>query len=989
MKRLLLSILLAISFSTGAVADDYSLNGVFHLVSLEENLDANTFDITNAGALEGKSVTALAASGNPACVALTADAGAEDNDKWRYCVADGGNATLETFTSGSWVAVWTVSNSGAFSVTASILPDVSGGADIGSTLLEWGDVYIGSDNVIHFGDGQEINEGWESNSLHWGIHDVDGNEFLTLEDIGSETSANIFGSLDIHKIAGSAAATSYEGFGVHMNAAALDATSTIHGAIFDTTGSTSGEVIAVGVFPGVEVLIQHTGSFVTPDQGPGVATFAGRLVDPDGSPAFTEGVDTETLFVSDDDEIYIGSTGTFTQLELILTTPANRSIGQPPDDAGEYYFRDTGNTWVQFFPTDGTDGFTMDGIVSWDSTDLTSWKSDYDPFAGNSATGYWIKIRRTRGASLTTTPVPTTVKILDPVNFGWDENGAVIISTLDTGQGANELYAMNQDLESTDSPAFVTTDLTGITDGNIPKMGGAGFADSLLSDDGTSLNAGGAYITELQNTSDSASKGPGYFFPGDGTYIELQNNANLNMDTNDFSVEIGLTPSNVTDTGKRLISKTDGTTGFEIVINEDDLQVAILDNTNNVTLTNLATGIFTAGKRSHIEITFDRDGNIQAYHGGEPVGTPVACTATATIANASVLRIGTETGGTTNEFNGEMNKVRLRTLVSTADEAKENYSDSAVKFEHIGASQTALYASDFSAGVDGWTEAQITAAGNIDTIGSEDNWLRGTLNAVNDRHYMKKEASMVVGKRYRLDFTYYLPSTNSHVDGVRMHEDNSTQFFTDILTDMDVATNVSVERTATTDGMRFMAYDGSTAILEDPGGNDVIYIKNVVITQIGAVGQWEQPGIGHGQWIDISGNELHGAVSAPGVGPLAINLSTNHREKYVVLTLTGNSSFVLPRGYKITSITVFETASNALTGGIDIGYTAATGTDLVSGTAVGADAFVNLGLTTAAVLGATHLTADDILYFSDGDDDGNWNSASLEVRVEMERLTVN
>jgi len=37
-----------------------------------------------------------------------------------------------------------------------------------------------------------------------------------------------------------------------------------------------------------------------------------------------------------------------------------------------------------------------------------------------------------------------------------------------------------------------------------------------------------------------------------------------------------------------------------------------------------------------------------------------------------------------------------------------------------------VYSSDFSAGVDGWTTAQGTAAGNIDSIGGVDNWLRLT-----------------------------------------------------------------------------------------------------------------------------------------------------------------------------------------------------------------------------------------------------------------------
>ena len=40
--------------------------------------------------------------------------------------------------------------------TTSILPDASGGADIGSTSAEWGDVYIADDKKIYFGSGQDV-----------------------------------------------------------------------------------------------------------------------------------------------------------------------------------------------------------------------------------------------------------------------------------------------------------------------------------------------------------------------------------------------------------------------------------------------------------------------------------------------------------------------------------------------------------------------------------------------------------------------------------------------------------------------------------------------------------------------------------------------------------------------------------------------------------------------------------------------------------------
>ena len=54
-----------------------------------------------------------------------------------------------------------VTGSGTFEATTitastSIVPDASGGADIGSTSAEWGDVYIADDKKIKFGSGQDV-----------------------------------------------------------------------------------------------------------------------------------------------------------------------------------------------------------------------------------------------------------------------------------------------------------------------------------------------------------------------------------------------------------------------------------------------------------------------------------------------------------------------------------------------------------------------------------------------------------------------------------------------------------------------------------------------------------------------------------------------------------------------------------------------------------------------------------------------------------------
>jgi len=58
---------------------------------------------------------------------------------------------------GSTPAAITGTTIAGTTITAStaIVPDASGGADIGSTSLEWGDIYIADDKKIHFGNDQD------------------------------------------------------------------------------------------------------------------------------------------------------------------------------------------------------------------------------------------------------------------------------------------------------------------------------------------------------------------------------------------------------------------------------------------------------------------------------------------------------------------------------------------------------------------------------------------------------------------------------------------------------------------------------------------------------------------------------------------------------------------------------------------------------------------------------------------------------------------
>tara|TARA_R100001591_G_scaffold117401_1_gene136727 strand:- start:53 stop:919 length:867 start_codon:yes stop_codon:yes gene_type:complete len=90
------------------------------------------------------------------------------NGKVKVVVTDGGGASgivYDAFTdlsvAGTFDVAGAITGASTISgttITAStaLVPDASGGADIGTTSLEWGDVYIADDKKIKFGNDQDV-----------------------------------------------------------------------------------------------------------------------------------------------------------------------------------------------------------------------------------------------------------------------------------------------------------------------------------------------------------------------------------------------------------------------------------------------------------------------------------------------------------------------------------------------------------------------------------------------------------------------------------------------------------------------------------------------------------------------------------------------------------------------------------------------------------------------------------------------------------------
>jgi len=142
-----------------------------------------------------------------------------------------------------------------------------------------------------------------------------------------------------------------------------------------------------------------------------------------------------------------------------------------------------------------------------------------------------------------------------------------------------------------------------------------------------------------------------------------------------------------------------------------------------------------------------------------------------------------------------------------------------------------IYESDFSSGVDGWTETRATAAGNIDSIGGEDNWLRITIDTTNNSHFILSDSMIDTGKSYNVSLKYFIPSTNSHMDGVRVELGNSGADGEDLeATDASTTHNEAIISTG--DFVSIRGLDGGNEVINDTGGDDVFYVKEIRVVEL-------------------------------------------------------------------------------------------------------------------------------------------------------------
>jgi hypothetical protein len=354
----------------------------------------------------------------------------------------------------------------------------------------------------------------------------------------------------------------------------------------------------------------------------------------------------------------------------------------------------------------------------------------------------------------------------------------------------------------------------------------------------------------------------GYYF--NGTNAKIEPGLSLQGFT-DFTFVSDLTPYSGGSSSKSIYADYLSSASYS-------LAYAVAGNTIRVTITDgtlanykawATSDIIEYGKRYNL-ILARKDGELTLYVNGKKQTLRVVSTVGSGPSDSFLLATTPNIGSnniTSDLINADFYGFKVYNRALSDSEASKISRGQHLGFEDYGADGTASYSSNFSAGVDGWNATRGTLAANID-IGGEVDALRFTLDTSNNTHIASLLAVTTIGKRYRISGKFYVASTNSHVDGLRISLDGGSQVIKDYTSPAtDTWVDFSHEVVAEQDDLYILPLDNGSTTVNDTGGDDVFYIKDVKITPLGLVLDLNHWGMSPSKWADNSGNSYHGTVT--------------------------------------------------------------------------------------------------------------------------------
>jgi len=387
------------------------------------------------------------------------------------------------------------------------------------------------------------------------------------------------------------------------------------------------------------------------------------------------------------------------------------------------------------------------------------------------------------------------------------------VSALDTLTQTHTTQISNLDTSISNQDLQAVTDVGAITTNDI-EIGS-----------GSTKNATSIINTlELQNSLVGA-----YYKLVTDDYIEIADNANLDVGTSDFSQTIRFNPNSVSGT-QYLINKEAGGIGYGVYLVDDDIYIRFDDGTTDVSAIILTAQIVDNTWYS-LNISFDRDGNATAILNGTISGTVDISTANLTLNNAGAYRIGSTTAGAS-FFDGEISmNLHWNKTLTTAEMLEMSQWDSKnppIAFADVGASQTELVTLPFSRVGSGWVydgAGQFTGTATTYEL----------LESITDYTY---------GANYRVSV-----EITGYTSG-----------------DLKLRLGAGGTQTASFSGVGVYTFeiewDGVNAFFEIDGNTAFTgVVDNIKLTQIGNVLNLNESGMTSTTWLDNSGNSLDGTVS--------------------------------------------------------------------------------------------------------------------------------
>ncbi len=496
-----------------------------------------------------------------------------------------------------------------------------------------------------------------------------------------------------------------------------------------------------------------------------------------------------------------------------------------------------------------------------------------------------------------------------------------------------------------------------------------------------SASFAGNYIVNEQGRQDHVANtmpAPYYRFDGVDDDILIDHSDSMDVGNGDMSIHANIIVNSYATYG-RIASKnnqysiavsTAGKIGFSIP---------------NVSAATVDTTVLIVGKVYDIVVTWD-NATVTYYINGV-LSSSTAYSDSANAGTNDKFEIGSGDEGVEKFFNGTINKVSVWNKVLSATEIKELYSGASVPYKYKGANQTDLVTNGDMSSATNWTEW-----GDNVTIGSATCSFDSSGGSA---RLSQTIGAVVAGKRYRLDYEV------TAVGGAASFivEDGN-------ITTASVGLNASV-------GVHTVEFTSSTTsanptrlMFRLTGGDATLSLDNVVLTQIGAVAEYDGSGIASDKWFDKSGNDLHGTITAGATAPTVENAPSGddglvYEEGTWTVTAEGSGSpggnFVLSGTEEVCSYTrigrtvhcqgaIQINSDNSADGDIrfSLPFTNANLTQL-GGRAYGTAFLLNAGSTLAgkivvhageghAYFTLIHISDDGTSYpnLTDAELDGNW-----------------